>query len=494
MQSTRKVWRNWEDSYQCVAEVCIANTVDELRSVIAKARREGKTIRVSGGGRPDPYSASFSGSPVVTNADQIIVKTPYLNRAWVHDDGSNRVTAEAGMTLKELDMVLSRHRLSLLTSTAPNFISVAGAVALSCHGCGKHTGTLSDLVVGMTILDCDGQLVEFGDDDDLLRAAQVNLGTLGIIVDVTFQCEPEFKLVATDTGKVTVDEALDQVQRLYETHDYLEYFWYPFNDKVWVKTWDRVPYTVASVNAPGRFEDFKQKTLGVTSDAILKTATNLPFMTPILQKTLMAATPEQTMIASPPDVFHYQNYFPRRLYDLSYAIDNGADFSNFRSAFRIVTSKVCEYARPRQSCTSPWASDYKRGRKFVQNFIMHCRFIKSSTGFMAPAVGNRHTCMFEAVTYIGTPSEDYYREVEAHWLSLGGRPHWGKSYNPMLDFKKLYGDNWERFNRIRQRMDPEGLFLNDFTRHVFQVEGSGKTSNRTLTTRARSHASKYERL
>ena len=76
--------------------------------------------------------------------------------------------------------------------------------------------------------------------------------------------------------------------------------------------------------------------------------------------------------------------------------------------------------------------------------------------------------MFEAVTYVGTPSTAYYEEVEAHWLSLGGRPHWGKTYNPKLDFKSMYGENWEAFNKIRRRMDPKGMFLNDFTRHVFE--------------------------
>jgi L-gulonolactone oxidase len=470
MQGKRKIWRNWEDSYRCIAEVCTAETVDELRQLIEMARTEGKTIRVSGGGRGEPYSASFSGSPVVTNKDHIIVETPYLNRAWVHTDGSKRVTAEAGITLKELDLILRQNGLSLLTETAPNFITVAGAVALSCHGCGKHSGTMSDLVVGMTILDYRGRIVKIDENDgDLLRAAQVNLGTLGIILNVTFQCVPEFKLVATDTGKVTVQQALSQVQSLFHAHDYLEYFWYPFNDTVWVKTWDRVKDDIPSVNAPGRFEDLKQKTLGVTSDAILKVATNLPFLTPILEKTLMAATPNQTMIAPAPDVFHYQNYFPKRLYDLSYAIETGEDFSNFRSAFEFVTSKVCEYAKPKHSCTSPWAFEYNFGSRFVQNFIMHCRFIGGSNGLMAPAAGNRYTCMFEAVTYIGTPSKTYFEEVEAHWLSLGGRPHWGKTYNPKLDFQCLYGANWRKFNQLRHEMDPEGLFLNDFTRHVFQV-------------------------
>jgi UDP-N-acetylenolpyruvoylglucosamine reductase len=473
MQSTRKIWRNWEDTYQCVADVCIANTIGELSEVIKQARDERKTIRVSGGGRDNPYSGSFSGSPVVSNSDNIIVKTPNLNQAWVHSDGSNRITAEAGMTLKELDVVLRQNRLSLLTETAPNFITVGGAVALSCHGCGKHSGTMSDLVVGMTLLNSEGRLVEIGESEpDLLRAAQVNLGTLGIIVSVTFQCEPEFKLVATDTGKVTVEEALDQAQRLYETHDYLEYFWYPFCDRVWVKTWDRVPFQVANIKAPGRFEDFRQRILGVTSDAILKMATNAPSLTPIFEKTLMAATPETSMVASTADVFHYQNYFPQRLTDLSYAIDNGEDFSNFKSAFQFVMDKVCEYARPRRSCTSPWPFMYRHGKLFVQNFIVHCRFIKSSNGFMAPAVGNKTTCMFEAVSYVGTPSAAYYDEVEEHWLSLGGRPHWGKTYNPGLDFKTMYGENWERFNQIREQMDPDGMFLNDFTRHVFQVDES----------------------
>jgi D-arabinono-1,4-lactone oxidase/FAD binding domain len=470
MQFKRKIWRNWEDSYQCIAEVCIANTIDDLRQVLEKARMEGRSIRVSGGGRNNSYSASFSGSPVVTNSEQIIVKTPYLNRIWAHNDGSNRVTAEGGATLKELDVVLHQNRLSILTSTAPNFISVAGAVALSCHGCGKDTGTLSDLVVGMTILDCEGRIIEIGEDDpDLLLAARVNLGTLGIIINVTFQCEPEFKLAATDTAKVSIREALNEVQRLYEEHDYLEYFWYPFTDKVWVKTWDRVPYSVPNIKAPGRSEDFRQRTLGVTSDTILKIATQFPSLTPILEKVFLASTPEQTAVAPSADVYHYQNYFPRRLYDLSYAIDTGDDFSKFKSAFEFVTAKVCEYAKPKRSCTSSWNSDYKRGRKFVQNFIMHCRFLGSSSGYMAPGVGHKHTCMFEAVTYIGTPSEQYYAEVEKHWLSLGGRPHWGKSYSPQVNFKSIYGANWEKFNQIRRRMDPEGMFLNDFMRHVFQV-------------------------
>jgi L-gulono-1,4-lactone dehydrogenase len=470
MDCKRKTWRNWEGSYKCAAEVCIANSVEDFRQVVHKAKTEGKTIRVSGGGRPNPYSGSFSGSPVVINPGNIIVRMPEFNRAWALNDGSNRVVAEAGMTVKELDIVLRQNRLSLLTETAPDFMTVGGAVSTSSHGCGRHTGTMSDLVVGMTILNHEGELIEIGDDDpDLLRAAQVSLGALGIVVNVTFQCVPEYKLIATDTGKITLEDALSQAQDLFETHDHLEYLWYPFNDTVWVKMWDRAPGHVATVNGPGRFENLKQRFLGATSDAVMKVSTNLPRLTPLSCRTLMSATPEHTMIAPPPDVFHYQDYFPQRLFDLSYAIDTGDNFQKFRSAFEFTAEKIYEFAKPINSRTSPWPWEYGSGAQFVMNFNIHCRFIKGSKGYMAPATGHRHTCMFEAITYMGTPCQDFYGQVEQHWLSLGGRPHWGKTYSPNLDFKAIYGANWDKFNRIRRQMDPHGIFLNDFTRHVFHA-------------------------
>jgi hypothetical protein len=467
----RQEWKNWEESQRCVAEVCVADTVDELREVVRRAKREGKTIRASGGGRGGGYSGSFSGSPVVTNADNLIVMTPNLKEGWPLRDGSHRFVAQGGMTLAELDRLLRQNRLDLVTETAPNFLTVAGAVALSCHGCGRDSGTMSDQVVGMTLLDHQGELRVIGPGEpELLRAAQVNLGCLGIIVDVTFQCVPELKLVSTDSVSMTVGEAVDRARELFFEHDYLEYFWYPFNERVWVKFWDRVPCDTPNVNAPGKHEDFQQRVKGFTSNLILKVATALPRTTPLADKILMAASPNQTMVAPADEVFHYQNYFPRRLYDLSYAIDNGKGFARFRAAFEVVVEQVARFARPKKSAASAWPFDYGPGAAFPQNFILHCRFIKSSRGYMAPAVDNLHTTMFEAVTYIGAGrSEELYRAVEDRWLELGGRPHWGKTYRTDLDFRALYGQNWQAFNRIREQMDPDGLFLNDFLRHVFQV-------------------------
>ena len=52
------------------------------------------------------------------------------------------------------------------------------------------------------------------------------------------------------------------------------------------------------------------------------------------------------------------------------------------------------------------------------------------------------------------------------WTSYGGRPHWGKRhYQSAHTLAPRYPD-WERFQAVRRRFDPEGRFANDYTDRV----------------------------
>lgn len=60
----------------------------------------------------------------------------------------------------------------------------------------------------------------------------------------------------------------------------------------------------------------------------------------------------------------------------------------------------------------------------------------------------------------------YYRACEEIFLSYGGRPHWGKvNY---LDGQQLAGlyPQYERWWQVRDRFDPEGIFLNAYMRGI----------------------------
>jgi FAD/FMN-containing dehydrogenase len=49
---------------------------------------------------------------------------------------------------------------------------------------------------------------------------------------------------------------------------------------------------------------------------------------------------------------------------------------------------------------------------------------------------------------------------------LGGRPHWGKRhYATAATLRPRYSE-WDRFAAVRDRMDPDRRFANDYTRRV----------------------------
>ena len=65
------------------------------------------------------------------------------------------------------------------------------------------------------------------------------------------------------------------------------------------------------------------------------------------------------------------------------------------------------------------------------------------------------------------PYEPFFRDAEAIFRNHRGRPHWGKiHYYTAKDLAAAY-PCWERFLAVRQRIDPEGRFLNDYLRERF---------------------------
>jgi L-gulonolactone oxidase len=66
----------------------------------------------------------------------------------------------------------------------------------------------------------------------------------------------------------------------------------------------------------------------------------------------------------------------------------------------------------------------------------------------------------------------YFRSVEAIMNRFEGRPHWGKRhFQSAATLAPRYPD-WERFQEVRERLDPEGVFGNEYTDRVI---GSVKT-------------------
>lgn len=98
---------------------------------------------------------------------------------------------------------------------------------------------------------------------------------------------------------------------------------------------------------------------------------------------------------------------------------------------------------------------------------INIRFVAKDNSYLSPTCNGPAAyialSILEKDRYI-----EFYKEMEEALLKYGGCPHWGKLN--FLDYEKvngLYGNNLHKFIEIKQRLDPQSLFSNAFTRRIF---------------------------
>ena len=103
---------------------------------------------------------------------------------------------------------------------------IAGAVATATHGSGLGLQSFSATVRRMRLVIADGDVLEIGEDDPRLPAAQVALGMLGVITEVELQAVPAHRL-AERIEHWTWDEAWGRLDEMARAHRHYSFFWIP---------------------------------------------------------------------------------------------------------------------------------------------------------------------------------------------------------------------------------------------------------------------------
>jgi L-gulonolactone oxidase len=62
--------------------------------------------------------------------------------------------------------------------------------------------------------------------------------------------------------------------------------------------------------------------------------------------------------------------------------------------------------------------------------------------------------------------ERFFRSVEEVMDGFEGRPHWGKRHFQRAETLRSRYPDWERFAAVRDRLDPQRCFTNDYVRTV----------------------------
>ena len=66
----------------------------------------------------------------------------------------------------------------------------------------------------------------------------------------------------------------------------------------------------------------------------------------------------------------------------------------------------------------------------------------------------------------GVPYEEYFHAVEDVMTGLDGRPHWGKLHFQTAATLAPRYPEWDRFQAVRRKLDPDGCFSNVYLDRV----------------------------
>ena len=172
-------------------------TEDEVLRILNEHR--GGTIRAVG--------ARHSWNPGIETRDTL-VDVRHLCHIRVHDDRT-RVTVGAGCRIGALLRHLARQGLTLPSIGLIDRQTVAGAVATGTHGSGRNS--MSHYVEAMRIA-CFGEdgrpVVHSVDSGAALRAARCSVGAMGIVLEVTLRCVPQYCVRERCVWRDGLDEVL----------------------------------------------------------------------------------------------------------------------------------------------------------------------------------------------------------------------------------------------------------------------------------------------
>ncbi len=157
----------------------------------------------------------------------------------MHDDGVT-ATFGSGVNLRQATTFLRKHKRGLKTTPAYGNITIGGATGTGSHGSSiRYNASLSSQVVGMRIVDGNGEIQDICDPDDL-KAFKVHLGLLGVILTATLYTSPLYKTLANNY--VVSDEILTNgtAIEMARKADQMSLYWFPEFKEVVVADWQIV--------------------------------------------------------------------------------------------------------------------------------------------------------------------------------------------------------------------------------------------------------------
>lgn len=402
------------------------------RAVVA-AVNHGLTVKAVGAGH------SFTGIAI---APGVLLELDDLQGLVSADAATGRVTLLAGTRLHRIPRLLAPYGLAMENLGDIDRQSIAGAISTGTHGTGAAFGGLATQVVGVTLVTAAGEFLRIDEqqNSELLPAAALGLGALGILVEVTLQCVPAFVMHAIDEP-LPLDDVLDGIDDHVEASDHFEFYWFPHTEVALTKRQTRLPESAVRTPLPvvGKWIDETLLSNGVYR-VVCAAGQLVPVVTPSFSRLAVKLTGD------------------REYTDLS---------NRVLTQSRTVRFREMEYAIPTEHVVSAFRAVQelidRRGWRI--EFPIEVRFAAADDRWLSTAHG-RASAYIAVHRYWRADPTAYFEAVEAIMREHGGRPHWGKLHTQTADTLRESYPRFDDFVAARNRLDPDRRFGNRYLERV----------------------------
>ncbi|HEU5033187.1 MAG TPA: D-arabinono-1,4-lactone oxidase [Mycobacteriales bacterium] len=427
-------WRNWAGNQQAAAQsVEHPRDVEEVALLVKRAATAGQRVKAVGSGH------SFTAAAVT---DGTLVHLDRMTSVLAVDRARGLVTVQAGIPLHRLNRELDQLGLAMTNLGDIDRQTIAGATSTGTHGTGHALGGLATQIAGLELVLADGSVVSCSarERPELFSCARVGLGALGVVTAVTLQCEPAFVLHA-DERPMPLAEVMDGLDELADGNEHFEFYWFPHTDLALTKRNNRLPAEEAPRPLPRLREWFEDELLANTLfNVVCGLGRARPALVPRLNTTAARLLSARSFSAPSYQVFTS----PRRVrfVEMEYAVPRAVLPDAVRAVQRVID---------------------RDGLRI--SFPIEVRVAAADDIPLSTAEG-RDTGYVAIHRYRGEEFEGYFRAVEAELRELGGRPHWGKMHwRAHAELRPVY-PRFDEFLAVRDEVDPDRLFTNDYLRTV----------------------------
>ena len=400
-------WKNWVGNQTCSpAETAAPSGEDEIASLVAGAAARGLKVRVAGAGH------SFT--PIV-GTDGLLLDLRGLPRIRHIDRERSRVVVGPATTIGEFGEPLWEAGLALPNQGDIVAQQIAGAVATGTHGSGLRLGSFSSSVRRLRLVTAAGDVRDIGEDDpELLHAAQLAIGMLGVVTELELEVTPAYRL----RERIEVwswQEAWDDFEVHAKQHRHFSFFWMPAEESA----------ALYGLSQPG---------VSLADRCYVKVYDGVDDSAP--------DNDEPDRRVGPAHVIYPMEFEPN-FHELEYFVP----FENGRDA----TAAMRELMMARLP---------------VSVFPMEVRSVARDEAFLSHSYG-RDTAVISISGMPGTDYWPYLREVDKLLGEFDARVHWGKLHFLTREQLLARYPRADAFINLRRSLDPAGVFLNDHLEPLF---------------------------